>query len=515
MAPEESPGLLDAALRSLHHELSLIESKSAYNLAQEMHNAASSANGGQSQCAMVNTDDFRLRFLRCEIFDTKKAALRMVKYLELVRENFGNELLTRPMKLSDFSREEMSFLRGGDYQLLPYRDRSGRRILCIVTNNRDDISASIRLKVLFYLWVVAANDVESQRKGMIVVSYSGPKIVTINENNRTKQSKFHQSRVTTHVVVASTVPMRPAAIHFCMPDKPIFQLLSQIYGMALGNWNARVKFHLGESVELRYQLKGYGIPVELIPSTDTGNVKHVNLKQWIKLREYLEKRPSINMEGAASSDSEDAMDYEYTNSTIPHQYYPQQQYQLQQKQQQQQPRMNIVECPGSNDVIFRRGKSMTYHPGNVMFQSLIESRLEEHNLANQAGKLSIVLSLIQYIEQVKGGRFLTWDSKNNWWVEMMTIPVSGSRGNSSFGMSFQAQELEIQSKVNYAFRDFKKKMRTQQNLQVSRSSTYVFERQDGYKKKRTRGDSEASCVDGCKGYFGATNDSDHVVSDGD
>ena len=136
---------------------------------------------------------------------------------------------------------------------------------------------------------------------------------------------------------------------------------------------------------------------------------------------------------------------------------------------------------------------MTYHPGNVMFQSLIESKLEEHTNANQAGKMSIVLSLIQHIQQEKGGRFLTWDAKNNWWMDMMTIPMSGTH-NSPSGL-FQAQELEIQSKVNYAFRDFKKKLKTQEALQVTKSSTYAFERQDGAISKRRK--ANRSSIDGC------------------
>lgn len=254
--------------------------------------------------------------------------------------------------------------------------------------------------------------------------------------------------------------------------------------MALGQWSSRVTFHLGQSIELRYALRGYGIPTELIPSTDTGNVKVVNLKQWIKLRDFLEKYPNSSRTGSISSDSEDAMDYEYTGNS------PQRQ------RSQQHQRSTIVECPGSSDVIFRRGKSMMYHPGNAMFHSLIESRLEEHTKAKQAEKLNIVLSLIQHIQQEKGGRFLIWDGKNNWWLDLMTIPMSGTH-NSPNGL-FQAQELEIQSKVSYAFRDFKKKLKTRQSLQISKSSTYAFERQDGVKMKRVKAaDSKVNCMCVC------------------
>lgn len=346
------------------------------------------------------------------------------------------------------------------------------------------------MKILLYLWVVGAEDVESQRKGMVVVSISGPNITVDEQDKNTKQQKFHQSRVTTHATVASAVPMRPVAIHFCLPNTTIHHILAKIYGMALGNWTARVKFHLGQSVELRYQLKSYGIPTELIPSTDTGNVKQQNLKQWIKVREFLEKYPAVR-EGTAS-ESDDAMDYEYSGSSMGKEYLSLMPIATHYQEEQQQRKL-IVECPGSSDVVFRRGKSMTYHPGNVMFQSLIEARLDEHTSANQAGKLTIVLSLIQHIQHERGGRFLTWDSKNNWWLDMMALPATMPRCNHS--AFFEAQELEIQSKVNYAFRDFKKKLKTQKSQQVSNSSTYAFERQDGSKVKRHKGNRSA--LEGC------------------
>merc|ERR1719491_1243732 len=57
--------------------------------------------------------------------------------------------------------------------------------------------------------------------------------------------------------------------------------------------------------------------------------------------------------------------------------------------------------------------------------------------------------------------------------------------NSNNSASYFKAEKEIQSKVHYAFQDFKKKtnraQQKQQQLQVSASSTYVFEEQDGQK----------------------------------
>ena len=165
MAPKESPELISNALYELRHELDLIEEKPAYNRAQQMYLENHGVGG---RYGYVNTDEFRLRFLRCELFDAKKTAVRMVKYLDLVCGAYGPYALTRPFKLSDFTKADMTFLRGGDYQLMPYRDRSGRRVLCIVTNNRDDISPETRVSCWILNVLVSLLDWKSNVIGLFV-----------------------------------------------------------------------------------------------------------------------------------------------------------------------------------------------------------------------------------------------------------------------------------------------------------------------------------------------------------
>ena len=63
----------------------------------------------------INTNEFRLRFLRCELFDVKKAAIRLIKWLDLAIELFGIYILERPIKLSDFNRKELKQFHKGRY----------------------------------------------------------------------------------------------------------------------------------------------------------------------------------------------------------------------------------------------------------------------------------------------------------------------------------------------------------------------------------------------------------------
>ena len=55
------------------------------------------------------------------------------------------------------------------------------------------------------------------------------------------------------------------------------------------------------------------------------------------------------------------------------------------------------------------------HPGNVMFRSLIESKIDEHFAATRSQKAAIAWSIVREVE-LKGGRFLKWDNRG-WWTE--------------------------------------------------------------------------------------------------
>jgi hypothetical protein len=114
LAPEETPLLLQSALQQLDLHLKVsIPHKPAYELACSFPKT------------YVDDIDFKLKFLRAELLDPWKAANRMVKFLELVREVFGEECLQRPVTMGDLGVEATEALRCGQWQSLPCRDRAG------------------------------------------------------------------------------------------------------------------------------------------------------------------------------------------------------------------------------------------------------------------------------------------------------------------------------------------------------------------------------------------------------
>jgi len=371
-------------------------------------------------CYILNNDDFRIRFLRCELFNAKEAARKFVNYLNFVRELWGPEIvLKRLIQCTDFTKSEMKLLRKGYFQVLPFRDRSGRRVVTILGGLSPEIDPIERSKVLFYIVdVLTRNDVESQRKGIILITEGymwssdengtdGQPVRRSNDSLRfpnPQESPFYIRKLIT------SMPARLVAAHNIWPDRPAFKIIAKIltvHGLTGSTTQSiRWKFHIGNELEMRYRLKSYGIPIELLPITESGTIKYNHHQQWMKTRKLLEQQ--VALDGA--------------NNIV------------------------IVECPGSNDVIFRRGTSSMENPGNNMYRDMILTYLEgkeEQERQNHFHEPGVELVpsvmmmpttktittastthtimidwLLDQITNHKHGRILDWSKKHNTWIQM-------------------------------------------------------------------------------------------------
>eukprot|EP00536_Pseudo-nitzschia_multiseries_P002429 jgi/Psemu1/251623/estExt_Genewise1Plus.C_320072 len=419
LAPEESPELIHDSLIQMNEQLDAIllaSSKEGYQHAFE-----------QARClpdTFVNDREFRLKFLRCDLFDPARAADRMINYLDYLLYVFGQRALREPLKANFFVKEEAAALREGNIQLLPFRDQSGRRVLVLLRGSLS-YSPSLRVKLIFYFLHVASEDsIDAQRLGLVVIGWSGCDMLF--DPNRPKY-RFPGTPGNDPVIIPNgrrmidATPIRHVATHFCFPNNPVTRIVKSFYVIAYGDIDrSRLIFHHGTKLEMQYTLMGYGIPVSQIPETDTGVVKVKNHSQWLRLRKLIEKDPNA--------------------------------YSC------------VCECPGLNDVLFRRAGSCLSHPGNSRFKNLLESKKEEHTSSNQTEKRDIAWSIVEEIEN-KGGRFFAWDTKQTCWLVM-------------------TNRTEIRQKVAMSIRDFNRQAKAVENRQSYQSSTCVFEDQDGKNRKR-------------------------------
>jgi len=423
LAVDETPQIQREGLSALQRELDCLppSEKEAYDKAKAL------------PVTYVNDPDFQLRFLRVDLFDANKAAKRIALYLDLLLKLFGIEVLKRPLRTTDFKgKEEKSCLRGGLVQLLPYRDRSGRRVMVILSDLMSH-NHSMRVKLFLYLLTVAAECEETQKKGVLFVMWPGK-----NTNIRVPSAEEREICSKSF----SAFPLRVVGFHFCWPDTSFFHFVRSFFILVMGpNIRARVHFHSGERQELSYKLMGFGIPVQLLPTTESGVIKTKNHGQWSKTRQLLERKAA-------------------DTPTI-----------------QPTSLIGAIECPGLNDVLYERTKPCMFHPGNSRFKGLIEDKKEEHALLSQTGKRDFSWSIVEEIEK-RGGRFLTWDRKSGYWIQLR-------------------DRSEIRLKVATSLRDHNKHSRAVSKVQTVASVCKVsFD--DGQELKKRRivvSDDESSMTD--------------------
>ena len=114
------------------------------NQNQYNHNTCSknTRNGPAGGMYYTNDPSFRVVFLRTALWDAHRAALRFVSFLDLVFELWGDIALTTKIWTTQacFDASELRAFRSGNMQVLPGRDRAGRRIM---GNFADNSSAGL------------------------------------------------------------------------------------------------------------------------------------------------------------------------------------------------------------------------------------------------------------------------------------------------------------------------------------------------------------------------------------
>jgi len=239
LAPDETPQFLEEALLRLSKELDNIPnhspSKAAYLKSQKLPQT------------YVNSNDFRLRFLRCDLFNAKMAATRMLVFLDLASDLFGADLLQRPVRITDLSRDGEKLCRDGYVQVLPYRDGAGRPIIAWVGNfAMQGGTDRNRLRVILYICYALTEDIENQRKGYVKITFIGSNSLagTPTLSGVKLFFKFNEAN-----------PLRKSAIHFCIPDKAVHHWLRSMYAQLHFSYRGRFKFHVGTSLAVRHLIR--------------------------------------------------------------------------------------------------------------------------------------------------------------------------------------------------------------------------------------------------------------------
>ena len=254
LAPEETPRFVEDSLRNLAIELDEVipdSQKQAYLQSQQR----------PASRAYVNGREFRLLFLRCELFDCHKAAERMATVCDGLLDLFGRYALERPIKLSDFTNAELKAIRKGRLQYLPFRDRSGRRIAVLFPGaetlkenaNNDWTGINVRKlqnKIFIYMSNVIGRDVDEARRGVVLLIWFDAMMLS---NASMDITRIYQGGMKSHKMSM----VRCSAIHICSPDSHIYRLQRSLLSISLGNMRSRISMHLGECFRTRSSTDTY------------------------------------------------------------------------------------------------------------------------------------------------------------------------------------------------------------------------------------------------------------------
>jgi hypothetical protein len=114
------------------HRLALLQEA----LDKKIYNKGAYGQALKMDPAYVNNREYRLLFLRADLFDPYKAASRLMRHMETKKELFGEELLCKDITQDDLDEGTRKLLYSGMWQELPLRDSSGRTVSITFTKMR-------------------------------------------------------------------------------------------------------------------------------------------------------------------------------------------------------------------------------------------------------------------------------------------------------------------------------------------------------------------------------------------
>jgi hypothetical protein len=217
----------------------------------------------------VRDRDFALMFLRSVNFDPRKAAECMIAHFELKLDLFGLECLARAITLADLNEEDMVTLEAGNCQYLSKKDRGGRAVFCVlykVQQNSSRVSpynmhsmnlpaislsgltlppsyapAHNQQRVNFYQTMVALEDVETQKRGIVLVLFQcHADGHNVGRERLNKSLKFLQG-----------LPWKFMGVHYCCSEEsmPVFLPFQNMIQYLIGSdGRTRFRAHLGKNI---------------------------------------------------------------------------------------------------------------------------------------------------------------------------------------------------------------------------------------------------------------------------
>jgi hypothetical protein len=322
--PQETPEFLKSKLQQF--ESALIEisdsDKEAYNMARII------------DADFVGNKDFRLKFLRADLFDERGAAVRFAKHFQAKLELFGRSLICKDITQDDLHDEEgtLECIYSGWLQDLPIRDISGRLVSFMIQKEKDPKwTVEAKCRAIWYRRMLNCEDIETQRNGLVLVMLNA-------EQSLDRNSVWKAGRL------VGCLPVRFVGFHMCyLPEYYEKQGPALSLGrIAMDSYQRhRYRTHTGTLTELKYILQTFGIPMSDID--ESGAVPIPYNREQMRVQRLIERQRSVSFspmtkKNVCDVDTRDASSHHQRSSAR-------------------------ISTPGKHDVLMGRGRSCQEHAG--------------------------------------------------------------------------------------------------------------------------------------------------------
>ena len=286
MTSEATEGQVPDVYRQVHpaESLQLIQEKLAEfdtavdNIVKTQENNHKCLLQAIENCPELLTREFKLMFLRCEVFNTNLAVARYSQYWTKRVEIFGPEKAFQPLTLDKALSEDHVALEIGMMRVVDgVTDAKGRAIVYIDPSVQDRTKYTV-LSLCRALWYTlhAALELESAQKHGVVMLLN-PSDSRLSQFDRRLPKVMVPS-------IQGALPMRLSAMHLCYPPVFVSIILPIIKIFMSERMKKRILLHPGTRDHVLERLNRYGLGKNILPS-DLGGEVSLDHLGWIRERQ--------------------------------------------------------------------------------------------------------------------------------------------------------------------------------------------------------------------------------------
>lgn len=267
--PKETPQLIEASLVEFD---TLVKGRVAANDKDD-----ASLIEAIEKCPDQLTQDFKLGFLRCEVFAVDKAVARYSFYWKKRVSVFGQERAFLPLTLDGaLSKDKVALEKGMVTWLKGAQDPMGRAIFYVDYSVQDKTYERLSMvRSIFYVFHVALTEMETAQKHGVVV---------LLDPSQAKFSQWDRGLSKASAGCARGAwPIRISALHLCNPPACIGIILPIVKLLLPARISKRIKFHNGDLEGLNSvasSLAKYGLKEANVP-TQLGGDFQINHPGWL------------------------------------------------------------------------------------------------------------------------------------------------------------------------------------------------------------------------------------------